>query len=142
MINDIISGISNALYEEFGTNYKIYKETVKQGLKEPCFIIVCISSSSKRKLGNRYMEESTFCIHYLTNNKNPYADCFEVFERMADCLEYITVTGDLVHGTNIKSEEMTGNGEMHVLVDYKIATRKVEEKEKMGTYTLKSEVKK
>lgn len=142
MINDIISGISNALYNEFGKEYKIYKEAVKQGLKEPCFMIVCISSSINRKLGNRYMEESTFCIHYLTSNKNTYADCLEVFGRMADCLEYITVTGDLVHGTNIKSEEIAGNGEMHVLVDYNIATRKIEEKEKMGTYTLKSEVRK
>ena len=39
MINDIIIGISNAIYAEFGSDYEIYVDDVKQGLNEPCFFI-------------------------------------------------------------------------------------------------------
>lgn len=37
MMNDIIVGISTALYKEFGDEYEIYQEEIRQGLKEPCF---------------------------------------------------------------------------------------------------------
>lgn len=37
MTNDIISAICKALYQVFGAEYKIYKESVEQGLEEPCF---------------------------------------------------------------------------------------------------------
>ncbi len=35
MVNAIIAGISNALYNEFG--YENHMEEIKQDLKEPCF---------------------------------------------------------------------------------------------------------
>lgn len=37
MINKIIDGISISLNAEFGDDYKIYTESIEQGLKEPCF---------------------------------------------------------------------------------------------------------
>ena len=39
MINEIIEAISVALNEEFGDEYEIYRESVRQDLKEPCFFI-------------------------------------------------------------------------------------------------------
>lgn len=140
MINEIVNGISNALYSEFGQKYRIYKEMIEQGLKEPCFSILCISPSIKKGLGDRYEKNNNFCIHYFAESKNFRTECMEVFERMADCLEYISVSGDLVRGTNIRSEEVTEDGIMHVFVDYNIPVIKVVEQTKMESITQKTEV--
>ena len=43
MINKIIDGISIALNAEFGNDYEIYTDNIEQGLKEPCFSIVCLN---------------------------------------------------------------------------------------------------
>lgn len=39
MINKILDAISNALNEEFGDDIEIYSEDIKQGFKEPCFLL-------------------------------------------------------------------------------------------------------
>lgn len=140
MINEIVNGISNALYSEFGQKYRIYKERIGQGLKEPCFSILCISPTIKKGLGNRYEKNNSFCIHYFAESKNFRSECMEVFERMADCLEYISVSGDLVRGLNIRAEEITEDGIMHVFVDYNIPVIKVVEQTKMETLRQKTEV--
>ncbi|MBS4931110.1 MAG: hypothetical protein KH020_07245 [Clostridiales bacterium] len=140
MLNDIVNGISNAIYDEFGDKYKIYKEQIEQGLKEPCFSILCISPIIKKGLGNRYEKNNSFCIHYFAESKNFRSECMEVFERMADCLEYISVSGDLVRGLNIRAEEITEDGIMHVFVDYNIPVRKIVEQEKMGYLEQRAEV--
>lgn len=140
LLNEIISGISNALYNEFGGNYRIYKEKIEQGLKEPCFSVLCISPTIKKGLGNRYEKNNSFCIHYFAESKNFRSECMEVFERMADCLEYISVSGDLVRGLNIRAEEITEDGIMHVFVDYNIPVRKILEQEKMGHLEQQTEV--
>lgn len=37
MINSIVEAISCSLNKEFGDDYEIHNEEIKQGLKEPCF---------------------------------------------------------------------------------------------------------
>ena len=140
LLNEIVKGISSALYQEFGQDYKIYKENIEQGLKEPCFSIVCVSPKTIKGFGNRYERENMFCIHYFAKNKQFRMECLEVFERMADCLEYITVDGDLVRGTNIRAEEITDDGIMHVFVDYNVPVFKVIEQEKMEVLKQHTEV--
>lgn len=140
LLNEIISGISNALYDEFGQEYRIYKEKIEQGLKEPCFSVLCISPTIKKGLGNRYEKNNSFCIHYFAESKNFRSECMDVFERMVDCLEYITVSGDLVRGLNIHAEEITEDGIMHVFVDYNIPVIKAVEQTKMETLRQKTEV--
>lgn len=140
LLNEIVDGISNALYSEFGSKYRIYNEQIEQGLKEPCFSILCISPTIKKGLGNRYEKNNTFCIHYFAESKKFRTECMEVFERMSDCLEYIKVSGDLVRGLNIRAEEITEDGIMHVFVDYNIPVRKILEQEKMGVLKQHTEV--
>lgn len=139
MTNEIISAISCALYEEFGKNYKIYKEQVKQGFQTPCFSIVCISSSTQKGLGNRYIKKNHFCIHYFSDSDKFRYECQDVYERLESCLEYVSVEGDLVRGVNIRAEEISKDGILHVFVDYDIPILKVEQVERMGT--MKAEVK-
>lgn len=140
LLNEIVKGISRALRNEFGEDYEIYKENIEQGLKEPCFSILCVSPKIIKGLGERYERNNMFCIHYFAKNKQFRMECLEVFERMADCLEYITVSGDLVRGLNIRSEEITEDGIMHVFVEYNIPVRKIVSQEKMGYLEQKTEV--
>lgn len=51
MINEIIAAISVALDAEFGDEYEIYMEEIKQDLKEPCFL--CSASTRQRSCSGR-----------------------------------------------------------------------------------------
>jgi hypothetical protein len=104
MINEIIDGISVAINTEFGDDYEIYTETVEQGLEEPCFSILCINPSIEQFLGKRYFKTNQFCIHYFPGSKERRSECNSVIERLEDCLETITVGGDLIRGTSLHSE--------------------------------------
>lgn len=39
MIQEIIEGVAQALYQTFGDECKIYENDVEQGLQEPCFFL-------------------------------------------------------------------------------------------------------
>lgn len=106
MINDIVDGISLALYEEFGEGYEIYTEDVEQDLNEPCFSIKPIMQSNTQRLGDRYFRGNLFCIYYFP--KASIEECFDVEERLIDALEYITVNGDLLRGTGMHGETVDG----------------------------------
>lgn len=45
MLNNVIAGIAIALNQEFGDDYEIYTEEIKQDLKEPCFFITLLNPS-------------------------------------------------------------------------------------------------
>ena len=45
MISNVIAGIAIALNQEFGDDYEIYTEEIKQDLKEPCFFITLLNPS-------------------------------------------------------------------------------------------------
>lgn len=131
MINSMIAGISNAIFQEFGEIYTIYTENVEQGLQEPCFFIVPVNPTSRRFWGKRYFKENPFCIQYLTfsermEERGPY----ETAERLFRCLEYITVTGDLVRGTEMHYE--VHDGVLHFFVSYNLFCREIEKEENMA----------
>lgn len=106
MIEKIIDGILSAIHGEFGDGYKLYTEEVKQGLKTPCFFILCINPNIKRFRGQRYLHSNQFMIQYLTDNKDIKAEHADVAERLYSCLEYITVDGDLMAGKDMSVESM------------------------------------
>jgi hypothetical protein len=54
MINSIIEAISVSLNGEFGDDYEIHMEEIKQGLKEPCFFIACLNPTNNLFMGKRY----------------------------------------------------------------------------------------
>lgn len=113
MINSIIEAIGVALNEEFnsddGEKYTIYANEVKQGLKEPCFFISCINPTQRLFFNKRYFRENGFCIQYFPEDKNwEKEECNAVIERLYCCLEWLTVTGDLVRGTKMRGETVDG----------------------------------
>lgn len=109
MINSIIEAISITLNGEFGDSYKTYTQDVKQGLNEPCFFVVCINPTHRLFRGKRYFKENQFCIQYFPQHKQrANEECNAVADRLFFCLEYVTVTGDLVRGTKMRSEIVDG----------------------------------
>lgn len=105
MINKIIDGIIASLNKEFGDEYEIYPENVKQGLKEPCFSIVCVNPIMDQVVGKRYFKQNLFCIHYFPKDKNNAKfEINEIIERLFNLLEYIYVDDDLCRGTDLNAE--------------------------------------
>lgn len=127
-VNKIIDGVCEALINEFGDDYEVYTEEIKQGLKEPCFSIALLKPSTTQFLGKRYYKTHSFCIHYFPKSQTEAkSECFDVSERLTSCLEYITVDGDLTRGTGMNSE-MT-NGVLSFFVNYDMFVIKEQDKE-------------
>ncbi len=119
MIQSIIEGISSAIYEEFGGEFAIYSEEVKQGLKEPCFIISCVRTGRIPEMRRGYTQNNLFWVQYIPKeNGREKAECCAAAERLERCLEYITVGGDLVRGVDIHHE--TNDGVLTFSVTYKV----------------------
>ena len=117
MINSIIEAISIALNAEFGDEYRIYADNIEQGLIEPCFFISCINPTNNLFFGRRYFRENMFCIQYFPKDSSrEKEECNETAERLFLCLELLTVNGDLVRGTKMRSE--TVDGVLNFFVNY------------------------
>ena len=124
MINSIIEAISVSLNEEFGDDYETHMEEIKQGLKEPCFFIQCLKPITRLFRGKKYFIQNPFCIQYFPESDDKQRECNDVAERMAWCLEYITVNGDEYRGTSINSELV--DGVLNFFVNYDCFVYKVE----------------
>lgn len=130
MINSITQSISISLNAEFGDEYTIYTESVEQGLNEPCFFVFCINPTNRLFLGKRYFRKNQFCIQYFPADKDrAKEECNAVAERLYSCLEYITVSGDLVRGTKINCE--VADGVLNFFVNYDFFVYKAEPSDAM-----------
>lgn len=127
MINKIMDGISVAINSKFGDPYEIYTESVEQGLKEPCFSILCLNPTIERFLGERFFRTNQFCIHYFPKTSEKRSECFSVMEKLYETLETITVDGVLIRGTKMKAEVV--DGVLSFFVNYDMYVYKVTEVE-------------
>lgn len=129
MINSIIAGISNALYQEFG--YENHMEEIKQGLKAPCFFISCIKPTLQRYPGKRYFRENSFVIQYFPKAEMDYQkECSSVADRMFFCLEAIQTNEGSIRGTKMSYQVI--DGVLNFFVNYDCFMRKVEQLTTMG----------
>lgn len=126
MITEIIEAISVALNSEFGDDYEIHMEEIRQGLTEPCFFITCLNPSLKPHAGNRYQCTNQFCINYFPESEEKQQECNAVGERMIWCLEYITKDGDSkpIRGTKMNYEVI--DGVLNFFVNYDCIVTKTE----------------
>ena len=139
MINKIIDGISIALNAEFGDAYKIYTENVEQGLKEPCFSIVCVSPNNTHFMGKEYFRQNKFCVHFFPSSDEKVAECMDVLDRLYDCLEIIKVDGEETLGTKMTGE--MDSGVLSFLVNYDMFMVKVEEQSQMESLNISQSMK-
>lgn len=138
MIKSIMDAIAIRLHEVFGDEYKIYQNEVKQGLKEPCFLISLITTEKTPLLGMRSSRTIPFDIHYFP--KNNEFECYTVSEKLMDELEQIkTIDGDLFNGTKMHGEVI--DGVLHFFVNFNFTVLKTEEFDHMDDISVSSNVK-
>ena len=115
VIQNVISGISRALAEEFGETFTIYAEDVEQFLSLPCFLLLPIDVSERRGLENRFLRSHTITITFLPEDDS-LMGLYPVSERLDACLETIPVDDGLVRASNSSSE--VSDGALVYTVDY------------------------
>lgn len=137
MIQSIIDGIVAALVAAF-PKATIYDETVKQGVKIPCFIVDCISPTNNQFLGGRYKRTNLFSVKYISESDiAAKAECNAVLETLYQVLEYITVNGDLTRGTDMKGAYLLD--ELNFQVNYNMFVSVLgEEKPTFESYNLET----
>jgi len=147
MINKIIDGICEKLNESFGDGYEIYTELKNQGLKEPCFSVMCVNPISNQIIGNRYFRNNLFSILYFPASKEPKAETNAVLESLYLALETVTiketlpddiVKESLVRGTNMRGELV--DGVLNFLVNFNMFVYKVEDADLMEEVIQQSEL--
>lgn len=117
MTNEIVKGISRALYETFGDEYTIYKESVPQNFTEPCFAIMHIRGTNDVKSPTRYFRHNLFDIHYFPKNElNARTEMRSVIEMLFLSLEYVNVLDNLCRGTKMSYEII--DDVLHFFVTY------------------------
>jgi len=130
MCNDIIDGISCALNEYFGEEYKIYAETVEQGLSSPCFFISHEDTQKKKMLGDRYIARYNFDIQYFP--KESKAEMLDMAERLPECLDNIELSdGSSVRGKGMRYSII--NGVLHFNVSFSVILAKMAEADIMDS---------
>lgn len=142
MLNNVITGISIAIDQEFGSEYEIHTNKVKQDLKEPCFFISILNPDIERRLAARREEDIPVCIQYFPKEKGN-EECTNVAERLAlYALELITPSGEdiPIRGRDIHWE--ITDDVLHFFVTYNFFVRKAEDpKPLMETMTTKLHLK-
>ena len=99
MINEILKGIAKALRDEFGESFNIYLNEVEQGLIEPCFFIMVLNPDVKQVLGRRYVLNCPVSVQFISGEDREVINTQG--SRLFNCLELISVSGDLVRGRNM-----------------------------------------
>lgn len=146
-INSIIEAIGIALNKEFGDDFTIYAEEIKQGFMEPCFFVSCINPTDRQFRGNsnshffaaRYFRENRFCVQYFPSDpNNEREESYDKANRLFSALEEITADGDILRGTDMSFEYV--DGILSFFVSYNFFVYKTREPTVMGD--LKRDVKK
>ena len=100
-VGAITSAVSTAVYNAFGEDYEIYTDRVTQGLREPCFLVSCLSGTRNVDLGRRYSRTAQFSVQYFPQVEGDSAEINDVLERLLEALETVEADGCLLHGRDI-----------------------------------------
>lgn len=132
MIQDIINGISMLLNVLFGDHTKVYTDTVKQGLTEPCFLIQLLSPSLGSVVGNRYHLTVPVDLLYFPYVYGDNDEMNSVGENLMENLHVLTlVDGDKIRGFGVRYEVI--DEVLHFFVTYHAFVNRSEVKDVMET---------
>ncbi|MDR0197984.1 MAG: hypothetical protein LBI36_07200 [Oscillospiraceae bacterium] len=146
MINEIISGVCEALSEEFG--FPVHTEKSAQGAQKPCFFVTCKNPRSgsvkdryfvsRQLLGDRYLNSAGLCVEFFPSApllaRGEYG---EVLDRLFLCLEYIPFMGGVLRGQGMQGEY--AEDMLNFFVNYDVFVCRGEEKDVMEKITRKEE---
>lgn len=133
--NLILDGITLAIREAF-PDAQITSDRIEQGLKEPTFIVLMVTTEQSELPNLRYRRTPRYDIIYFP--KNGREECYSVADTLWGVLEVITLpNGDSVRGSNITVE--ISEDTLHVLVNYNHNTYRTVEEVEMEELTIKQE---
>jgi hypothetical protein len=141
MIKSIVSALSEAIFNEFGSDYEIYTENVEQGLQEPCFFISSLSQNSKQFFSERYKKTNLFTIQYFPSTSEKKSECYEVAERLTQIVEWLNVGDDLLRGTNIQTENTNGFLTLTVNYNYFAVSKSKDDVDAMDEFGINANIK-
>lgn len=119
MVNNIIEGVAKALDQAFGDGYEIYRNDVKQGLKEPCFFLAVLQPSCDHLVGKRWQLTVPLDVHYFPSSGGDNRTMMDVALALTDVLEMIeTREGELVRGQSMNFSIV--DDVLHFLVTYQL----------------------
>lgn len=136
MINEILKGIAKALRDEFGESLNIYLNEVEQGLIEPCFFIMVLNPDVKQVLGRRYVLNCPVSVQFISGEDREVINAQS--SRLFNCLELISVSGDLARGRNMSYS--INEGILTFTVTYNIYFYKKQAEEFMDNLKQETEV--
>lgn len=123
MIQNIIDGIIKAIRTEYDKSFRVYTESVEQGLIEPCFSILCLKPSGEHEIGDRFKRFFPFVITYFPSSDEPMAECNTVCETLLGLLNDVETDIGLFHGSEMSGEVVDGN--LQFTVQYQTFARLV-----------------
>ena len=136
MIQDIIDGMIKAIRTEYDSSYRIYTESVEQGLKEPCFSIICINGSNENGVGGRKSRSYPFNITYFPSTDEPRLECLKVLEALYDIFDVIEVGTSKLRGTGMSGDIVDGVLQFQVTYAYfALAVKSKTSMERLGVKT-------
>lgn len=135
MIQDIVNGMSIKLNVLFGDHTKVYTDTVKQGLTEPCFLIQLLSPSLGALVGNRYHLTVPADILYFPFVYGDNDEMNSVAETLMENMDVLTlVDGDNIRGWGLRYEVI--EEVLHFFVTYHAFVSKEQVTDLMTTISL------
>lgn len=124
----MVDGISEAVLNEFGTEYDFVGNISQSGTEQGSFYIHSYEGSREAMLAMQYKSKNSFTIYYYPKSVDAYTEELgSTCERLYDCLEYIKESDNLIRGINMRSEVY--EGVLHFFVDYYLNLQKESAKE-------------
>ena len=91
MVELIVNGIANRLYELFG--YPVYNNNVEQKLNPPCFLVNLVDVSRVQELHDRERRINLFNIAYFPKQRDNITEMYNVQEQLMQGMTSISVRG-------------------------------------------------
>lgn len=120
MVNDVIAAVSNALYTEFGGEYRIYSDNVEQNLVRPCFFINVVRPALLPGSIGRDKMSVPLVVQYFPTSVGKRTECYAVSEQLFNCLKYPEYEGVTYRGTDLKFD--INDDKLNFYVHYKFFT--------------------
>lgn len=121
MVNSLLDAVTKQLGTTFGSDYHYYMENVQQGLTKPCFTVDCIIPLMRSKSPVLYDRTMPLVVHYFSGSKtNLKEDCYNMAERVLECLEYLPYEQTMLRGEDI-SWQITDDV-LQIFITYRFTT--------------------
>lgn len=129
MVTEVISAVSNSLYDEFGSTYKIYADNVEQNLTRPSFFLNVIRPALDEKLMGRSKASVPMVVQYFPSTLKARSECHAVADRLFSCLKYITYDGVTYRGTSLKYDVNDDKLNFYVTYNFFTITKSLDEED-------------